>query len=156
MRKSGKAGIFLFIVTLLLVLSFTNTAFCSDLILNDLKSKPVNLSALTGKPAILFFWTTWCPYCRAELKVLNKMYPQMEEEGLAIFAIDVGEAGYKVERFLKDNPLLNINILLDPEGKAAEKYGLNGVPTYIFINKDGKVVSLEHSLPADYKNLLLK
>jgi len=156
MRKPGRAGIFLFIVTMFLVLSFTNTAFCSGLILNDLKSNPVNLSALTGKPAILFFWTTWCPYCRAELKVLNKMYPQMEKEGLAVFAVDVGEAGYKVERFLKDNPLLNIKILLDQEGKAAENYELNGVPTYIFINKEGKVVSVEHSLPADYKSLLLK
>lgn len=156
MRKPGRAGIFLFIVTMFLVLSFTNTAFCSGLILNDLKSNPFNLSALTGKPAILFFWTTWCPYCRAELKVLNKMYPQMEKEGLAVFAVDVGEAGYKVERFLKDNPLLNIKILLDQEGKAAENYELNGVPTYIFINKEGKVVSVEHSLPADYKSLLLK
>lgn len=80
----------------------------------------------------------------------------MEKEGLAVFAVDVGEAGYKVERFLKDNPLLNIKILLDQEGKAAENYELNGVPTYIFINKEGKVVSVEHSLPADYKSLLLK
>ena len=156
MRKPGKTAIFLLSLTMLLVLGLATTAFCGDLVLNDLKSNPVNLSALTGKPAILFFWTTWCPYCRAELKVLNKMYPQMEKEGLAVFAVDVGEAGYKVERFLKDNPLLNIKILLDQEGKAAENYELNGVPTYIFINKEGKVVSVEHSLPADYKSLLLK
>ena len=155
MRNLGKAGIFLFLITMILILSFANTAFCGGLILNDLESKPVNLSTLSGKPAILLFWTTWCPYCRVELKSLNKMYPQMEKEGLVVFAVNVGEAGYKVERFLKENPL-SIKILLDKDAKAAENYEINGVPTYIFLNKDGKVVSLEHSLPADYKSLLLK
>ena len=79
----------------------------------------------------------------------------MEKEGVAVFAVNVGEAGYKVERFLKDYAL-NLRILLDKDGQAAEQYEIVGVPTYIFINKSGKVVSLEHSMPADYKSLLLK
>lgn len=155
MHKPVKAGIFFLSLTMLLVLGFANTAFCGDLILNDLKSKPVNLSSLQGKPSILFFWTTWCPYCRAELRALNKMSPQMEKEGVAVFAVNVGEAGYKVERFLKDYEI-NIRVLLDKDGRAAEKYEIMGVPTYIFLNKNGQVASLEHSMPADYKSLLLK
>jgi len=155
MRKPGKTAIFLLSLTMLLVLGLANTAFCGDLVLNDLKSNPVNLSSLGGKPSVLFFWTTWCPYCRAELRALNKMYPQMEKEGVAVFAVNVGEAGYKVERFLKDYAL-NIRILLDKDGQAAENYEIIGVPTYIFINKNGKVVSTEHNLPADYMSMLLK
>ncbi|MFA6130226.1 MAG: TlpA disulfide reductase family protein [Candidatus Omnitrophota bacterium] len=152
MRIRGKSLVLF--LALVFVLSSANTAFCGDIILNDLESKPVNLSSLTGKPAILFFWTTWCPYCRTELKELNKMYPQMEKEGIAVFAVNVGEESYKVVRFLKDHPL-NIRVLLDRDTRAAENYEINGVPTYIFMNKSGKVISLEHRLPADYKNLLL-
>ncbi|MDD5409372.1 MAG: TlpA disulfide reductase family protein, partial [Candidatus Omnitrophica bacterium] len=103
---------------------------------------------------VLFFWTTWCPYCRTELKELNKLYPQMEKEGIAVFAVNVGEESYKVVRFLKDHPV-SIRVLLDRDTRAAENYEINGVPTYIFMNKSGKVISLEHRLPADYKNLLL-
>ncbi|MBU0548349.1 MAG: TlpA family protein disulfide reductase [Candidatus Omnitrophica bacterium] len=153
MRMLGKAGIFF--LAIIMLLGFTYTAFCGDLILNDLESRPANLSNLAGKPAILFFWTTWCPYCRAELKALNKLYPQMEKEGLVVFAVNVGEAGYKVERFLKDYAL-NIRVLLDKDGQAAENYEIRGVPTYVFLDNDGQVVSLEHRLPADYKSLLLK
>lgn len=151
-RKS--AAIFL-AITVILSLSFVNMALAGDIILNDLESKPVNLSSLTGKPSVLFFWTTWCPYCRTELRALNKMYPQMEKEGITVFAVNVGEENYKVKRFLKDYAL-DVRVLLDEESLAAENYKLRGVPTYVFINKDGQVVSLEHRLPDDYKSLLLK
>ena len=60
-----------------------------------------------------------------------------------------------MERFLKDSPL-DISVLIDKDGQAAENYGIRGVPTYIFIDKSGQVVSTEHRLPDDYKSLLLK
>ncbi|MDD5129250.1 MAG: TlpA disulfide reductase family protein [Candidatus Omnitrophica bacterium] len=148
-----KCGMFSFALSLILALGFVDTAFAGDIILNDLQSKPVNLSVTSGKPSILFFWTTWCPYCRSELKVLNKMHPQMEKEGVDVFAVNVGEAGYKVERFLK-NYVLDIRVLLDRNGQAAENYGIRGVPTYVFINKAGQVVSTGHSLPDTYMDIL--
>jgi thioredoxin-related protein len=79
----------------------------------------------------------------------------MEKEGITVFAVNVGEENYKVKRFLKDYAL-DVRVLLDEESLAAENYKLRGVPTYVFINKDGQVVSLEHRLPDDYKSLLLK
>ncbi len=150
-RATGK----IFLATILFLgIIFTGTAFGDDLILNDLESNPVNLSRLSGKPSIIFFWTTWCPYCRNELKTLNKMYAQMEKEGISVFAVNVGESGYKVKNFLK-NYALSIKVLLDRYGQAADNYNIRGVPTYIFVDKDGRVVSVEHALPQNYKSLLL-
>ena len=154
MRLSGKVGIF-FLIVFFLVIGFANSAFCSDLVLNDLKSKPVNLSNLAGKPAILFFWTTWCPYCRKEIKVLNQMYSQLAKDGVVIFGINIGETSYKVKRFFRDYAL-NLRILLDEDGKAADKYDVIGVPTYIFLDKSGRVISQVNNFPEDYKKLLLK
>jgi len=155
MPKPLKCGVFLLALSLILILSFVDAVFAGDIILDDLQSRPVNLSVTSGKPAILFFWTTWCPYCRSELKVLNKMHSQMEKEGVAVFAVNIGEAGYKVERFLK-NYALNIRVLLDKNAQAAENYEIRGVPTYIFINKTGQVVSTEHNLPDNYMDILLR
>ncbi|MDD5409544.1 MAG: redoxin domain-containing protein, partial [Candidatus Omnitrophica bacterium] len=61
MRIPGKSLVFFLALALVFVLSLANTAFCGDIILNDLESKPVNLSSLAGKPSVLFFWSTWCP-----------------------------------------------------------------------------------------------
>ncbi len=153
MRKPGKCGILSLALILGLALNFINPAFAADIVLNDLQSQPANLSSLAGKPTVLFFWTTWCPYCRTELKDLNKMRPQMEKEGVVVFAVNVGEPVYKVTNFLK-NYALSIRVLLDKEAQAAENYGIRGVPTYIFINKNNQVVSTEHRLPDNYMEIL--
>jgi len=150
-KKSGRA---LLVILVFLVLGFSKEASAAEIILNDLNAKMVNLSRYSGKPAILFFWTTWCPYCRKEIKVLNQAYPQMQKEGVTVFAVNIGEPDYKVERFFISNAL-SFEALLDKDGKAADKYNVVGVPTYVFLDKSGRAISQEHALPLDYKKLLL-
>jgi len=142
-------------VLIFLVVGFGKTALASDIVLNDLNGRAVNLSGYKGKPVILFFWTTWCPYCRQELKILNQQYSVMAEEGIVIFGVNVSESENKVQRFFKGYQL-NFEILLDKAGLLADKYDLMGVPTYIFLDKTGEVISQAHSLPVNYKSLLFK
>jgi len=150
-----KIKICLLVLLIFLLLGFTRAVYANDVILNDLNGKLVNLSGLTGKPAILFFWTTWCPYCRKEIKALNQMYPGMEKEGITVLAIDIGESDFMIKRFIKDN-LVSLKVLSDKEGLAVDKYEVMGVPTYIFLDKAGRVILQSHVLPQDYKSLILK
>jgi len=145
----------LFVVCIFMILGLFDNAFAEDIILNDLKGQAVNLSSAKNKPAILFFWTTWCSYCRKEIKGLNQLYLEMKKEGIALFAVNIGESDYKVQRFFKDY-VLNFNVLLDKEGKLADQYDVIGVPTYILLDKSGHRVARENTLPSDYRNLLLK
>jgi len=153
-KSFKKSRIVVLIILVFLVLGFSDKASAADIILNDLSAKAVNLSSSSGKPTVLFFWTTWCPYCRKEIKTLNQMYPQMKKEGIAVFAVNIGEPDYKVQRFFISNALA-FGVLLDKDGKAADKYNVVGVPTYIFLDKSGRVISEAHALPPDYKKLLL-
>lgn len=150
-----RKGAILPAVLIFLILGFNKTAVASDIILNDLGGSPVNLFSPENKPAILFFWTTWCPYCRKEIKTLNQNYAQMKKEGITLFAVNIGESSDNVQRFFKDY-VLNFRALLDRDGEAADNYDVIGVPTYIFLNKSGRITSRENTLPADYKKLLLK
>jgi peroxiredoxin len=150
-----KNVILLSVLLVVLVLGFGKTVFAEDIILNDLKAKAVNLSIGQGKPTIFLFWTTWCPYCRKEIKALSKMYAQLEKDEVAVFGINIGETNYKVNNFLLENPL-NFPILLDKDAKAADKYEVMGVPTYIFMDKTGRVITQTHNLPEDYKKILLE
>lgn len=143
----------LFLVLFSLILGFGKEALAGEIILNDLTGQAVNLSSYKGKPVILLFWTTWCPYCRQELLSLNQQYAQIAKEGIAVFGVNVNESESKVQRFLKEfQP--NFKILLDKDGLLSRKYDLMGVPTYIFLDKSGEVISQAHSLPDNYKNLL--
>ena len=155
MRNFRKFKGLLLVVLIFLVLSSGKTVLAGEIILNNLNGKAVNLSNYKGKPAIMFFWTTWCPYCRKEIKALNQLYPQLKKEGITVFAVNIGESDYKVKRFFKDY-LLNFNVLLDKEAKLADKYNVIGVPTYILLDKTGQLVSQENKLPLNYKGLLFK
>ena len=154
-RNFKKFVIFLPVVLIFLILSSRSSVLAADIILKDLNGREVNLSSRNGKPAILFFWTTWCHFCRNEIKALNQNYNKIENEGITVFAINIGESGYRVQNFFKDYAL-NFRVLLDEDGLAGDKYNIVGVPTYIFLDKSGNVISSENRLPADYKSLLLK
>ncbi|MFA5145569.1 MAG: peroxiredoxin family protein [Candidatus Omnitrophota bacterium] len=118
-----------------------------DFKLEDLSQQAFTLSSYKHKqPVVLFFWTTWCPYCRKELRELRDIYPQLAKEGWELFAVNVGESPYKVSKVVKDIAL-NFKVLLDKDGAAADSYDVLGVPTYFIVDKQGRVVFNGHSFP---------
>ena len=40
-----------------------------DFTATTLSGAPFNGASLQGKPAVLWFWTPWCPFCNAEAAV---------------------------------------------------------------------------------------
>ncbi|OGX16293.1 MAG: hypothetical protein A2166_04020 [Omnitrophica WOR_2 bacterium RBG_13_41_10] len=126
-----------------------------DFKLSDIQQNNVTLSEYLGKqPVLLFFWTTWCPYCRKELKMLNEKYAQLTSGGIEILAINVGERLYKVEKFIKSYRL-DYKVLLDQYATVADAFSILGVPTYILIDKKGNQRLTAYSFPEDkYRSLL--
>ena len=52
------------------------------------ENKVVTLNDFKDKPAVLYFWATWCGTCRESLKELKKAYPDYEGK-VNFIAIDV-------------------------------------------------------------------
>ena len=68
-----------------------NKVQAPDFALQDTAGKLHRLSDYRGKPVIINFWTTWCPPCREELPSMNRAWHQLEQEGIAMLAINMGE-----------------------------------------------------------------
>ena len=127
-----------------------NLPLAPDFTLEDVQGNKVNLAGYRGnQPAVLFFWTTWCPFCRDALKALNARYDELTKAGWKVIPIDIGESALKVNSFLKYNQL-NFNVLLDTGLATARSYGVVGVPTYVIINKDGVIAFRDNFLPEDF------
>ena len=126
-----------------------------DFTLKDLQNNQVSLSDFKGEPLILFFWTTWCPYCREELKNLNGKSSGITGEGIQLLPVDAGEPSQRVANYIKSKGY-TLKVFLDEDGAVAQSYGVMGVPTYIFINAKGEIVFKGNSLPSDYKKIILK
>jgi peroxiredoxin len=125
--------------------------------LQDLDGNLVKSETFLGKkPLLLFFWTTWCPFCQRELKNLNDRYLDLRQEGLEVLAVDVGEPLERVKRFVK-NYNLNFPVLLDKDSAVARTYEIIGIPTYILLDKEGRVAAKDNFFPqAKYKELISK
>ena len=125
-----------------------------DFTLKNLKGDKVSLSqARNGEPSIVFFWATWCPHCRQQLKELNKQQEAIAKQGLKIILVDVGENASLVSKHLSKNNIA-MDVLLDEDSEVSANYGLIGVPTFFFIDKEGTVKAVEHFLPENYISLL--
>jgi len=127
----------------------------ADFKLKDLNNLSHTLSSYKNKKAVLlFFWTTWCPFCRNELRSLNAIYPKLKKEGWEVFGIDVAESAHKVKKFIKQYSL-DFKILLDKDRSTAQSYNIIGVPTFILVDKNGRIVFKGNRFPQTrYKDLI--
>ncbi len=115
-----------------------------DFSLQDLQGKTFKLSGQLGKPVVIFFGTTWCPSCRAEIPAYSAIYEKYARRGLEVIYVDINEPAEKVARFAK-NFSFPYRVLLDKDGSVANDYNIVGVPTLVLIDKEGNVITISHS-----------
>ncbi len=125
-----------------------------DFTLKTLDGKDVNMTKFReGKSAIIFFWATWCPHCREALKKLNEQRVDLENKGIKVLPVDLGENPAEVKDYVKRYKV-GYEVFLDMDSVLAESYGLIGVPTLFFVDKDGIVKGVEHELPENFEEIL--
>jgi peroxiredoxin len=96
----------------------------------------VNLRDLRGKPALLFFWATWCPSCKEEIGLFEKFLKGRSDQ-LAIFTLVIdGESEKAVQRAIQKHTI-GLPVLLDVKEKIARTYGVKMVPCTYLISREG-------------------
>ena len=91
------------------------------------------------RPAILLFWATWCPYCKALMPFVQKVADAAGHDRLDVYAIDIkedGDADPVAE--LRDR---HLSFTLVRDGDAiAELYGVKGTPGLFLVDVHGQIV----------------
>lgn len=108
--------------------------------LPDLDGKTVRLEDFRGKVLLLFFWATWCPFCREELPGLLKVARPLESDGLAVLLVDIREGEELVRRTVQERGY-HARVALDRTGDVAGKsYGVWGTPTVVLVDRQGRMI----------------
>jgi thiol-disulfide isomerase/thioredoxin len=110
-----------------------------NVIFLDKKDQKTNINDFKGNLLILNFWATWCEPCKEEMPSLDNLQVNPELNNLKIFAINIGkENSKKVNNFFKNLNIKNFEPYFDVPVTLAKIFSLRGVPTSIFINKNGE------------------
>ena len=104
----------------------------------NLKDKTVQFPVdYQGKPVVIRFWADWCPYCETEMTAIEKVFQEKGEE-FTCLAINVSQSKEVAQDFIQKLGI-TYPILLDEDGSIARTYGVTGLPTSFFIDKEGKI-----------------
>jgi len=99
-----------------------------------LSGAPFNGDSLQGKPAVLWFWTPWCPFCNAEGPSVSSVAaanPKVTFVGVAARS-DVAAMQDFVSKYN-----LNFTNLNDADGSIWARYNVPWQPAYVFYKSDG-------------------
>jgi thiol-disulfide isomerase/thioredoxin/outer membrane lipoprotein-sorting protein len=111
-----------------------------DFTLRDLDGREVQLSALRGKPVLLDFWATWCGYCREALPSIELLHRGLKDK-VAVFGVD-NEAAEVARDYLRKFGY-TLPTLVDSKDTAVNLFHLDGWPTTVLIDSEGRIAFYE-------------
>jgi thiol-disulfide isomerase/thioredoxin len=100
----------------------------------------VKSSDFLGKPLVIHFWATWCPYCKKLQPGLDKLYQKYQADGLQMIAVSIREDDGATPQKELDSRGMSFKTLVNGTEMARNLFNVNGTPTTVFIDKTGHIV----------------
>src|SRR5689334_4875304 len=89
------------------------------------------------RPAVLLFWATWCPYCKALMPHVQNVYDAAGKRKLDVYAIDFkDEEGDPVAELRERRQ--TFTLIRDGDAIAAQ-YGVTGTPGLFLVDAKGNI-----------------
>lgn len=103
------------------------------------------------KVVYLDFWATWCTPCRASFPWMNEMREKYEDKGLQIIAVSI-DADKALARQFATELSAAFNVGYDPEGKVADLFDVNVMPTSVILGKGGRLIEVHKGFNEEKKS----
>jgi cytochrome c biogenesis protein CcmG/thiol:disulfide interchange protein DsbE len=109
----------------------------------------VSLAMRNGHPAVINFFASWCVPCRRELPRLSAAATKNQD--IQFIGIDDQDSRNQALDLLAASAV-SFPSGYDPKASVAPKYGITtGLPSTVFIDKDGKIVYTQFGEISDEK-----
>ena len=98
-----------------------------------------DLTNSVGRPALIYFFAPWCPYCSASADNVVRLRQLRDEKDLEILvvALDWNDR-QQIEQYAEEHAL-NVPVLLGDSAVAAD-WKVRGFPTYYVLDSEHRVV----------------
>ena len=125
-------------VALLAGLAGLSSASTPEFTLPARSGGTLSLEELKGQVVMINFWATWCGPCRQEMPLLEQIQQKYEPLGFTVVGINVEPDSAAAQTWLKGVGV-TFPILFDRENKVAASFGVDGMPSTVFVDRNGAV-----------------
>ena len=98
-----------------------------------------------GKPLVINFWATWCPYCVQEMPDFQDIYAQYGDKvsfAFVDYADGSRETVEDASAWLADNGFDDLPAYYDTKIEAVQAFGIAAFPTTVVVAADGEVMTI--------------
>lgn len=114
-----------------------------------------SLESLKGKFVYIDVWATWCGPCIAEIPALKEVEKEYHGKNIEFVSISIDEKKdhEKWKKMVADKELKGIQLFADNawESDFVKKYAIDGIPRFILLDTEGRIVIADAPRPSDAK-----
>lgn len=117
-------------------------ALAPDFTFNDVyTTTDETLWSLRGQPVWINFWATWCQPCAEEMPWMKEIYDAHKDDGLRILSMNESDGTQRIVDYIKGKDY-NWTFAVDWDLETSHRYGVQGIPVHVFVDKDGVIRTL--------------
>ncbi|MCM1152270.1 MAG: TlpA family protein disulfide reductase [Muribaculum sp.] len=105
------------------------------------EGNPVKFSSLItpGKYTLVDFMASWCPYCIKDIKAIKALQQQYAGKGLNTVSVAVRDTPEDTRRAVASHGIA-WPVVYNAQRRPYDIYGFSGIPHYMLIGPDGKIL----------------
>lgn len=119
-----------------------------DLVLYDTSGRPVDSRQFRGNYVLVEFWASWCGPCMESIPSLRSLYEKNKGNHFVILGVswDYNKNNWKKAIIKTGMPWSQVIDHDEHNGRLAEYYALDHIPTNILLDPSGKILGNELSM----------
>jgi thiol-disulfide isomerase/thioredoxin len=113
-----------------------------EVLLETLDGDRIDVAQLKGRVVMLDFWATWCAPCLAAVPALKRLSQGLSGRSFTMVSISGDRKGGRLREFVTNHEL-GWTQCWDGNGEAQRLFGVRGFPTYVVLDRSGRIRYLD-------------
>lgn len=115
----------------------------------NMEGKMVSLADLKGKFVYIDVWATWCGPCRGEIPHLKKLEEKYHGKDIEFVSLSCDQDKEAWKKMVTKDELKGVQLHIGNKAAFMDDYMITGIPRFILLDKDGKIISANMSRPSN-------
>lgn len=123
----------------------------------NFKGGKASLKDFKGKYLYIDFWATWCEPCKYQIPYLKKVEKAYQDRNIEFISISVDKPKDREKwlQMVKEKNLEGVQLFANGDGNFMKSYKVGGIPRFILLDPEGKIVMADAPRPSDEKLIKL-